>query len=42
MYILTNGIIVQVDGLLENHAIVIKEKWIEAIIPQDQVDNYQG
>lgn len=41
MYILKNGIIVQADGLLENHAIVIKEKWIEAIIPESHVEDYE-
>ncbi|WP_124059462.1 alpha-D-ribose 1-methylphosphonate 5-triphosphate diphosphatase [Vaginisenegalia massiliensis] len=42
MYILTNGKIVLADGIQEGKAIVIKGKFIEAIIDREQVENYQG
>lgn len=40
MYLLTNGRIILADQILDNHVLVIQEKWIEAIIPNEEASRY--
>ena len=40
MYILTNGQIIMEEKILENHAVVIKNDRIQAIIPEENIAKY--
>jgi len=41
MYVIHNGLIVTEEKILENHALVIDGKYIHAIVPNEEVKNWQ-
>ncbi|HIV74731.1 MAG TPA: phosphonate metabolism protein PhnM [Candidatus Pseudogracilibacillus intestinigallinarum] len=42
MYVIHNGLIVTEEKILENHALVIDGKYIHAIVPNEEVKNWQN
>lgn len=42
MYVIHNGLIVTEEKILENHALVIDGKYIHAIVPNEEVQNWQN
>ena len=42
MYVIHNGLIVTEEKVLENHALVIDGKYIHAIVPNEEVQNWQN
>ena len=41
MYILTNGQLITEEQILQNHAVVIENDLIKAIIPEEDIANVQ-